>query len=146
MERAPVRRFIGLSILQQRNLRCRWTPVEAQDTVRTNAGGVHSMSSVRGRPRFYWFAIAAGCWMLVVYGNGIWSALTRQTIAGRPPISLIYRQGAWTISGVYPGGPADGVLRRGDRIVSIDGDPRGARIGPGLLAQFHQPGSYFDFG
>ncbi|HEY1338364.1 MAG TPA: protein kinase [Bryobacteraceae bacterium] len=104
------------------------------------------MSTVRERPRFFWFAIAAGCWMLVVYGASIWSALTMDRIAGRAPMSLVYRQGAWIVTGVYPGGPADGVLRRGDRIVSIDGDPRGARIGPALLVHFHQPGSQFEFG
>lgn len=28
-----------------------------------------------------------------------------------------------TVSGVVPGGPADGVLRKGDRVVSLDGKP-----------------------
>jgi S1-C subfamily serine protease len=104
------------------------------------------MSSARGRPPFFWFALVAGCWMLLVYGNGIWSALTRETIAGRAPVSYAYREGAWFVTGVVPKSPADGVLRRGDRILSINGDRRAGRIGTELFVRFLDPGSQLEFG
>lgn len=39
-------------------------------------------------------------------------------------------QGAWTVKTVDKGGPADGLLHTGDKLISVDGDPAVQKIGP----------------
>jgi hypothetical protein len=101
-------------------------------------------ASTRIRSPFVWLALAGGCWVLVIYCAGLWSVVTSKIIAD-PPWPFGYRQGGWYISGLSDAFLAR-VLRNGDRIVSVDRDPRGAKVGPEPFLRFKSPGSEMDLG
>ena len=79
------------------------------------------MVEMSGRPRFFWGALALGTALLLCYlGAAIqfWRHGTETKIYGWYRSS--YR-GSWYVTAVFPGGPADGILRVRDRIVKYDG-------------------------
>src|SRR5262249_757317 len=86
--------------------------------------------SALGKPRFYWFAVAGGVWVLLIYLLGTLTLLRQHSIAARPPVAFGYRNGTWFIAGVDPSGSAAGKRERGDRLRLIDGDGGGRKIGP----------------
>jgi hypothetical protein len=54
------------------------------------------------------------------------------------------RRGAlWYIESVPPRGPAAGLLRRGDLLVSVNGDPNAGRVGPNAYRRSLSPGDSY---
>src|SRR5579883_2657738 len=106
---------------RRRCTQLRWGIARLQDKVTVNP---------RGKPAFFWFALVAGvllsaCFVyesVNLFRLGRWQKVIGWRAA---PIA-----GVWTVSQVDRGGPADGKLRTGDRLLAIDGDTRVARPGP----------------
>ncbi len=84
----------------------------------------------RGKPNFYWFALAAG---LLLSGCLVYESVNLVRI-GRYQKIIGWRStaaaGAWVVSEVDRDGPAAGKLETGDRLLAIDGDTRVQRTGP----------------
>ncbi|HYL37796.1 MAG TPA: protein kinase [Bryobacteraceae bacterium] len=86
--------------------------------------------NLRGKPGFFWFALAAGillsaCFVFEsvnLFRLGRWQKVVGWRAA---PVAS-----GWAVAQVDHDGPADGKLRPGDRLLAIDGDTRVSRTGP----------------
>ncbi len=58
--------------------------------------------------------------------------------------STEYRAGAFFVSRILAGGPSDGRLKVGDRLLAIDGDPRAERVGPAFRIRQLPGGSSYE--
>ena len=67
--------------------------------------------------------------MLVMYACSGW-VVYRNTGGRDFGWESFYSRDGWTVGRIYPGGPADGKLQSGDRILAFNGDPRAERVGP----------------
>ena len=95
-----------------------------------------------GRPAFFWFAIAVGIAMLGMYVCCGW-VVYRNTGGRNFGWEVFYSRDGWTVGRVYEGGPAEGKLAFGDRILAFSGDTRAARVGPNTFRQFLKPGDNY---
>src|SRR4051794_21798044 len=105
------------------------------------------VTSVRGletavrKPAFFWCALFAGAVLLAAYIAGGWSIMRHPAVGRYPPAWRIERlKGAWVFLSVNHRDSAFITTRRGDRIVSVDGDRRAERTGLAPFLPFLPPG------
>ncbi len=94
------------------------------------------------RPLFFWFAVACGIAMAGMLACTAFIAY-RNTGGRDFGWESSYSRAGWTIIQIYRGGPADGKLQAGDRVLAFNGDTRAARIGPDAFRQFLRPGTNY---
>jgi eukaryotic-like serine/threonine-protein kinase len=94
------------------------------------------------RPAFFWFAIAIGFAMLGLYAGTGW--IVYRDVGGRHfGWESLYSREGWTVVRIYAGGPADGKIQSGDRILAFNGNERAARTGPEPFRQYLRVGSEY---
>lgn len=83
-----------------------------------------------GKPRFYWFVLLFTGLLLAVFPYQIYEILRYGDTLATPGWAATETPDGWTVAQIQRGSPAAGKLKRGDRLLSIDGDERAARTGP----------------
>ncbi len=100
--------------------------------------------NLRGKPGFFWFALAAGT---LLSGSLAYESVNLFGI-GRQQKVVGWRAGpgpgGWVVSQVDRNGPAAGKLQRGDRLLAIDGDSRVERTGPLFRLEDAPPNQAYD--
>ena len=83
-----------------------------------------------GKPRFFWFVLVSSAILLLgIIPFQLFQILSFGDILRSPGWIANASPSGWILGYVQPSGPASGKLRRGDKLLAIDGDPRAARIG-----------------
>ena len=100
------------------------------------------MSDPPRRPAFVWLLLLT----CVVYaGLFVFTAAVTVRYDGlvkNPGWTVHPTAVGWFVSDVDEGGPADGRIARGDRLLAIDGDQRSGVLGPSLFINVHSGDTY----
>ena len=99
---------------------------------------------LRGRPVYFWVTITFGVLLVCYYAFAFTTLYRYHGVVKDPGFGYGYwGEDNWQVAFVRPGGPADGVLREGDRILAMDGDRRVKVTGPWLRLRALEPGASF---
>ena len=102
-----------------------------------------STTTASGRPPWFWGSLACGALVLaliVTQAASLWRGERRISVPGW---NAVHDAAGWTVHSVEPGGPAQGRLEPGDRLLAMNGDERVARLGPAWAVRELRPGASY---
>jgi hypothetical protein len=99
---------------------------------------------MRGKSLFFWFAVFAGSLLLGALALQAVNAFRIGRYEKKPGWLMARRAEGWEVYQVEPGGPAEGKLQIGDRLLAMDGDRRVAHIGPYWKMEHAAPWSSYE--
>lgn len=96
----------------------------------------------RSRSRFFRCALAAEILLAILCVVPVWNAVRVGMRKQMPAFQASERAGGWFIVSVDAEGASASLLHVGDRIVSLNGDPRAALAGPDWSLRALPPDRY----
>ncbi|HEV2690928.1 MAG TPA: PDZ domain-containing protein, partial [Bryobacteraceae bacterium] len=96
-----------------------------------------------GKPRFYWLVLIFTGLLLLVFPFQIFQILRHGDTLSTTGWTATESQGIWTITQIQRAGPATGKLKRGDKLLSINGNEHAAHTGPLWFFNHKSPGDRY---
>ncbi len=98
---------------------------------------------MRGKSLFFWLAVFSGSLLLGALALQAVNAFRIGRYEKKPGWLMAQRADGWVVYQVEPGGPAQGKLQIGDRLLAMNGDRRVAHIGPYWKVEHAAPWSSY---
>lgn len=105
--------------------------------------GSTTLSFWSNKPRFFWFALISSTVLTGIFAFQLIEILRQGGTMASPGWTASASVSGWTINQVQRAGPAAGKLKRGDKLLAMDGDAKAAASGPNWFLSHKAPAEQY---